>query len=978
MAKTLSRLQKDAAAKEKAASAAERASQKATSDADAIAAAIAAASTRAEELAGDVKRLSGERDRRAADVATLEAQVAEVEAQLARIDAGEDADADVDADGAGAGAGAGAGKSSKSKSKDKKDKKKSKGKAMEEDDDDDEDGAGAGAGAAAGRRAAAGTQGTASLTPAKRAEYHALKARERAATADLRARIDRLMRERGEAEAVVAKHRGAITSMEAQKVELTRTAEANATRKAELEAGLKAHGAKRREKEGELEALKKSLAADEERMKELARELFAVKEALGTATDRARRSEAEKREAAAVEDLKRLFPGVRGRLVDLVNPTSKAVKLAVTVALGKHLDAVVVNAQATAFECIRHLREAEVRPITFIPLDAIVPSEPDDELLAQVAAAARSGGGSGAGAGAGGGAGGAGGGASSYRFVRDVLQFDPDLERAVAYAAGSTVIADSLADAKRLRFGAGVRVKVVTLDGSVIAKNGNMTGGVAKGEDGFGAGGAGSRSAVWDEREQRSAMARRDALLKEEALLQRRLSKGRSAGVGDTGAGAGGAGGGGARLGWAAQIEDVETALANLGNFVDVITRDAKAAAARVTECRAELEAIGKRLAAVLPEYDAAAAAIAAADAAIAGVKGEVDAAAEAVFAPFAASLGLASIKDFESAVLAKEEAQQKARAALAERASKLRSKRDFELARRDDAVRQLGQAQARLAGVEKEVAALRGKEADARAAAASAAEAARSAKGEVEAAAAALKKEEGVRAGSGRELRLASDRKAAAAKAVASLQASLALLQSQRHEMLTRAQMEEVRLPVKTGPASAVKAKAKDKGKGKGKGVPKSAGAGGKGKKKDMDEDDEDIDDESSDSDSDASDDEDEEAGSAGAGAGAGSGGTPARVFSEAFPATGSAGGTSSESPAAAAARKAAADERRSARVDYSLLEEEYREAAESGSPPAEEVTAKLEARVHALTAEMARMSPNLKAGALLAEVDARLKAET
>lgn len=59
--------------------------------------------------------------------------------------------------------------------------------------------------------------------------------------------------------------------------------------------------------------------------------------------------------------MKRLFPGVRGRLADLIAPSQKQYKLAVAIGMGKNLDAVVVNSEATAFECISWLRENKVR-----------------------------------------------------------------------------------------------------------------------------------------------------------------------------------------------------------------------------------------------------------------------------------------------------------------------------------------------------------------------------------------------------------------------------------------------------------------------------------------------------------------------------------------------------------------------------------------------------------------------------------------
>ena len=65
-----------------------------------------------------------------------------------------------------------------------------------------------------------------------------------------------------------------------------------------------------------------------------------------------------------------------------------------------------------------------------------------------------------------------------YRLARDCVTFDATLMKVIGHVFGSTVICDSLDDANKLRFEKEVMTKCVTLDGSVVAKNGNMTGGV--------------------------------------------------------------------------------------------------------------------------------------------------------------------------------------------------------------------------------------------------------------------------------------------------------------------------------------------------------------------------------------------------------------------------------------------------------------------------------------------------------------------
>ncbi|WVY97489.1 hypothetical protein V8G54_029640 [Vigna mungo] len=82
-------------------------------------------------------------------------------------------------------------------------------------------------------------------------------------------------------------------------------------------------------------------------------------------------SERDVRLSQAVETLKRLFQGVHGRMTDLCRPTQKKYNLAVTVAMGKFMDAVVVDKESTGKECIKYLKDQRLPPQTFIPLESV-------------------------------------------------------------------------------------------------------------------------------------------------------------------------------------------------------------------------------------------------------------------------------------------------------------------------------------------------------------------------------------------------------------------------------------------------------------------------------------------------------------------------------------------------------------------------------------------------------------------------------
>lgn len=175
-------------------------------------------------------------------------------------------------------------------------------------------------------------------------------------------------------------------------------------------------------------------------------------------------NERDVRLSRAVDDLKRLIPGVHGRMTDLCRPTQKKYNLAVTVAMGRFMDAVVVENENTGKECIKYLKEQRLPPQTFIPLQS-VRVKPIAEKLRSLGGTAK--------------------------LVYDVIQFDPALEKAILFSVGNTLVCDGLDEAKVLSW-SGERYKVVTVDGILLTKSGTMTGGTS--------GGMEARSNKWDDK----------------------------------------------------------------------------------------------------------------------------------------------------------------------------------------------------------------------------------------------------------------------------------------------------------------------------------------------------------------------------------------------------------------------------------------------------------------------------------------------
>lgn len=168
------------------------------------------------------------------------------------------------------------------------------------------------------------------------------------------------------------------------------------------------------------------------------------------AEDGRKQNEKDVRLKATIADLKRIFPGVKGRVSELCKPTEKRFGVAVSTVLGRNFDAVIVENERTAIDCIQYLREQRRGQATFIPLDTIQWTAMNSNLKGMH---------------------------RGSRMAIDTITYDSYLERAISYVCGNAIVCDDLAIAKHICWEKRNDVKAVTLDGSIIHKGGNMTGG---------------------------------------------------------------------------------------------------------------------------------------------------------------------------------------------------------------------------------------------------------------------------------------------------------------------------------------------------------------------------------------------------------------------------------------------------------------------------------------------------------------------
>ncbi|KIY73713.1 condensin complex subunit SMC1 [Cylindrobasidium torrendii FP15055 ss-10] len=301
-------------------------------------------------------------------------------------------------------------------------------------------------------------------------------------------------------------------------------------------------------------------------------------------------------------NLQRLFPGVRGRVTDLCKPTQRKYDVAVSVILGRNNDAIIVDEEKTAIDCIEYMRNQRSGQATFIPLDTIQSKPVNDKFRSF---------------------------AKGVQLALDVIQYKPVFERAMHHVCGSALVCDTMEIARFVRYDKGQDVKAVTLDGTVIHKSGLITGGRSS---------QGSTK-TWDENDIQGLYRQRDTLAGKLRELARQKSqiKGEDSLVND--------------------IAALESSI--------TLTRDELAVCnRRVSSLRDELKVINAELKKNAPALAQAEKTAANLHSEIEKLEGAIDAATESLFAAFCRKIKVKNIREYEERQLkvAQEESSAKLR----------------------------------------------------------------------------------------------------------------------------------------------------------------------------------------------------------------------------------------------------------------------------------------------------------------------------
>ena len=452
---------------------------------------------------------------------------------------------------------------------------------------------------------------TKTLTPEQEAEYEQIREAAGVASAADRVVLAKAVRGLEAARAKAGSLFSELKEITGRREDATQSTKELRDRHAKLTESLGKTAAELKQTSKDLVNVEKHVKQSAEKRDKIDGEIDDVNNKLREARDDKRRSKEEDKLNAALEALKRHYPGVQGRLVDLCKPTQRRFNMAVTVAAGKNMDAIVVDTKATGYECIQYLREQRVGTATFLPLDSIkVPAPYTSERLRALESDGR------------------------YRLCADVIVCDDSIKKAVLYAVGNTVVCDDLGAARELCFGkdgkSDNKIKAVTLTGGVISKAGTMTGGLTA---------ENSRAAGrWDDKEI-AALRQRKEKLESDRTKSSAPPKIATSGIATS-------------FGSPNQISDeLRTHAANLRNKEQYTKADRAYTETKLKEQETLLKASVDQADKIQKEIDSAEALVASANSEVEKARADVKASEDVVLQPFREKTGLNDLRAYDMAV---------------------------------------------------------------------------------------------------------------------------------------------------------------------------------------------------------------------------------------------------------------------------------------------------------------------------------------
>lgn len=337
----------------------------------------------------------------------------------------------------------------------------------------------------------------------------------------------------------------------------------------------------------------------------------------------------------SVAVMKQIYPNVHGKLSDLCRPTQRKYDTAVTTVLGRNMDAIVVEDEQTAFECIQYMREQHIGTATFLPINALSLPAINDRYRNLVKGA---------------------------RLAYDVLKFNKQYESVMQYACGSTLVCDNINIAKQICFTMNEPVRTVTLDGAVIHQSGLMTGGQSSVQT----------TQKWHDSEIQDLVRARDTYLAE----LNEISKNKRMGSAE---------------------DSAKSDCSNLKSQLNTLEEELTTLARRIQGVQDTLQDIRQKLSEMAGPYEQSKIGLGQLEATMVKLQQAIAQIEDHVFEDFCAQINVANIREYEALQFGVSDEVTERRAQFTTQRSRLETQLNFETGQLNDLIERLSKLEASL-----------------------------------------------------------------------------------------------------------------------------------------------------------------------------------------------------------------------------------------------------------------------------------------
>lgn len=300
--------------------------------------------------------------------------------------------------------------------------------------------------------------------------------------------------------------------------------------------------------------------------------------------------------------------------------------VAITKVLGKYMEAIVVDTEKTARQCVQYLKDQMLDPETFLPLDYIQ-AKPLKERLRNIKEP------------------------RNVRLLYDVLQYDPsEIKRAVLFATNNALVCETPEDASKVAYEMedGHRYDAVALDGTFFSKSGIISGGSLD---------LARKAKRWDEKHLSNLKASKEKLSEE---LREAMKKSRKE----------------------SELNTVESQVRGIETRLKYSKTDKETTEKQIAQLQKELDKLKAELNTFEPQLRDIEKTMAEREALMSDVKEKMNTVEDVVFADFCKSIGVSNIRQYEERELQAQTDRANRRLEFENQKSRILNQLEFEKSR--------------------------------------------------------------------------------------------------------------------------------------------------------------------------------------------------------------------------------------------------------------------------------------------------------